>query len=89
MKKIHLFTIALLFTGNCAMQAQIEKSDNKKETEITVKDAQGKQVTIDLPEAMTQELDSLMHLYNKKIILNLIQTAICRMLILYMIRQFT
>lgn len=66
MKKIHLFTIALLFTGNCAMQAQIEKSDNKKETEITVKDAQGKQVTIDLPEAMTQELDSLMHLYNTK-----------------------
>lgn len=66
MKKIYLFTITLLFAGNCAMQAQIEKDDNKKETEITVKDAQGKQVTIDLPEAMTQELDSLMHLYNTK-----------------------
>lgn len=66
MKKIYLFTIALLFTGNCAIQAQVEKNDNKKETEITVKDAQGKQVTIDLPEAMTQELDSLMQLYNTK-----------------------
>ncbi|BCS84475.1 MULTISPECIES: lytic transglycosylase domain-containing protein [Prevotella] len=66
MKKIYLFTITLLFAGNCAMQAQVEKDDNKKETEITVKDAQGKQVTIDLPEAMTQELDSLMHLYNTK-----------------------
>ena len=66
MKKIYLFTITLLFAGNCAMQAQVEKDDNKKETEITVKNAQGKQVTIDLPEAMTQELDSLMHLYNTK-----------------------
>src|SRR5574344_2619955 len=66
MKKIYLFTIALLFVGNGAIQAQVEKNDNKKETEITVKDAQGKQVTIDLPEAMTQELDSLMQLYNTK-----------------------
>ena len=66
MKKIYLFAITLLFAGNCAMQAQVEKDDNKKETEITVKNAQGKQVTIDLPEAMTQELDSLMHLYNTK-----------------------
>ena len=66
MKKIYLFTIALLFVGNGAIQAQVEENDNKKETEITVKDAQGKQVTIDLPEAMTQELDSLMQLYNTK-----------------------
>lgn len=66
MKKIYLFTIALLFVGNGAIQAKVEKNDNKKETEITVKDAQGKQVTIDLPEAMTQELDSLMQLYNTK-----------------------
>ncbi len=66
MKKIYLFTIALLFVGNGGIQAQVEKNDNKKETEITVKDAQGKQVTIDLPEAMTQELDSLMQLYNTK-----------------------
>lgn len=34
MKKIYLFTIALLFVGNGAIQAQVEKNDNKKETEI-------------------------------------------------------
>jgi membrane-bound lytic murein transglycosylase D len=66
MKKIYLFTIALLFAGNCTIQAQVEKTDDKKETEITVTNAQGKQEVIDLPESMTQELDSLMHLYNTK-----------------------
>ena len=42
------------------MQAQSEDND----TEITVTNKNGKQEIIDIPEAMTYEVDSLLHLYH-------------------------
>ena len=68
MKKTYLIALSLLFFSTCKLQAQVvnnEESDND-ETEITVTNAQGKREVIDLPEAMTMELDSLMQLYNTK-----------------------
>lgn len=59
-KKILLATI--IFGSACALQAQTEKS-------ITVTREDGRQEEIDLPESMTQELDSLMNLYNAKVYL--------------------
>lgn len=50
----------MLFGGNCVMQAQNEKD------EITVTDNDGKEETIDLPEAMNYEVDSLLNLYYSK-----------------------
>lgn len=50
----------MLFGGNCVMQAQNEKD------EITVTDNEGKEETIDLPEAMNYEVDSLLDLYYSK-----------------------
>ena len=50
----------MLFGGNCVMQAQNEKD------EITVTDNEGKEETIDLPEAMNYEVDSLLNLYYSK-----------------------
>ena len=68
MKKTYLIALSLLFFSTCKLQAQVvnnEEGDND-ETEITVTNAQGKREVIDLPEAMTMELDSLMQLYNTK-----------------------
>lgn len=59
-KKILLATI--IFGSACTLQAQTEKS-------ITVTREDGRQEEIDLPESMTQELDSLMNLYNTKVYL--------------------
>lgn len=50
----------MLFGGNCVMQAQNEKD------EIIVTDNDGKEETIDLPEAMNYEVDSLLNLYYSK-----------------------
>ena len=50
----------MLFGGNCVMQAQNEKD------EIIVTDNDGKEETIDLPEAMSYEVDSLLNLYYSK-----------------------
>ena len=50
----------MLFGGNCVMQAQNEKN------EIIVTDNDGKEETIDLPEAMNYEVDSLLNLYYSK-----------------------
>ena len=50
----------MLFGGNCVMQAQNEKD------EIIVTDNNGKEETIDLPEAMNYEVDSLLNLYYSK-----------------------
>jgi membrane-bound lytic murein transglycosylase D len=63
MKKIYLLIATMIFGGTCAMQAQNENDNNK---EITVTNAEGKEEVIDLPEAMTYELDSLLRLYNSK-----------------------
>lgn len=50
----------MLFGDNCVMQAQNEKD------EIIVTDNDGKEETIDLPEAMNYEVDSLLNLYYSK-----------------------
>lgn len=61
MKKNTIIIITTLLLGfNCAMQAQ---TDNN---EITVKDNKGQDEVIDLPEAMSYELDSLLNLYYSK-----------------------
>lgn len=59
-KGLFIVIAAMFFGGNCVMQAQTEKD------EITVTDNDGKKEIIDLPEAMNQELDSLLNLYYSK-----------------------
>mgnify|MGYP003178703870 FL=1 len=61
-KKTLLFTVALLFAGNCMAQAQGSNDDN----EISVTDSKGNQEVIEFPEAMGYELDSLMNRYMAK-----------------------
>ena len=61
MKKNYLLIAAMIFGVTCAVQAQ-----NEDKKEITVTNAEGKEEVIDLPEAMTSELDSLLRLYNTK-----------------------
>ena len=61
MKKNYLLIAAMIFGATCAVQAQ-----NEDKKEITVTNAEGKEEVIDLPEAMTSELDSLLRLYNTK-----------------------
>ena len=45
------------------------QSNNKGQEVITVTNEKGQKEDIDLPEAMTDELDSLLRLYNAKIYL--------------------
>ena len=59
-KKVFKIIATMLFGGNCVMQAQNEKD------EIIVTDNDGKEETIDLPEAMNYEVDSLLNLYYSK-----------------------
>lgn len=60
-KKTFILVVAMLFAGNCVMQAQDDEDD-----EITVKDNKGNDEVIEFPEAMTYDLDSLMNLYMSK-----------------------
>lgn len=62
MKKIYLFIVTLLVVSSSSLQAQVVDDD----TEITVTNEKGENETFDLPEAMTSEIDSLLHLYNTK-----------------------
>lgn len=62
MKKIYLFIATMLFVFSSTLHAQVV--DDK--TEIIVTNEKGENETIDLPEAMTSEIDSLLHLYNTK-----------------------
>ena len=62
MKKIYLFIVTLLVVSSSSLQAQVVDDD----TEITVTNDKGENETFDLPEAMTSEIDSLLHLYNTK-----------------------
>lgn len=62
MKKIYLFIVTLLVVFSSSLQAQVVNDD----TEITVTNEKGENETFDLPEAMTSEIDSLLHLYNTK-----------------------
>ena len=68
MKKLYLLVFTLLSLPVVTMQAQVvdENETHDDETEITVTNAKGKKEVINLPEAMTMQLDSLMHLYNTK-----------------------
>lgn len=59
-KGVFIIIAAMLFGGNCVMQAQNEKD------EITVTDNDGKEEIIDLPEGMNYEVDSLLNLYYSK-----------------------
>lgn len=59
-KKVFIIIATMLFGSNCVMQAQNEKD------EIIVTDNDGKEETIDLPEAMNYEVDSLLNLYYSK-----------------------
>ena len=62
MKKIYLSIVTLLVISASSLQAQVVDDD----TEITVTNDKGENETFDLPEAMTSEIDSLLHLYNTK-----------------------
>lgn len=62
MRKIYLFTVTLLVAFSSSLQAQVADDD----TEITVTNEKGENETFDLPEAMTSETDSLLHLYHTK-----------------------
>ena len=68
MKKLYLLVFTLLSLPVVTMQAQVvdENETHDDETEFTDTNAKGKKEVIDLPEAMTMQLDSLMHLYNTK-----------------------
>ena len=65
MKK-YIISVALLFASNMAIQAQIEEDYEDDEDEITVTDDNGQEEVIEVPEAMTFELDSLLNLYMSK-----------------------
>lgn len=62
MKKIYLFIVTMLVVFSNQLYAQVIDD----ETEIIVTNQKGEKEAIDLPEAMTSEIDSLLHLYNTK-----------------------
>ncbi len=60
-KKISLWIALIIFGGTAPTLAQTNEEDA-----VTVTNYQGKKENIELPASMTQELDSLMNLYNTK-----------------------
>lgn len=68
MRKFYIVLLSLFFVGTCTINAQvdIEDDEDESETEVTVTNKEGKEEQIELPEAMTYELDSLLYLYNSK-----------------------
>ena len=62
MKRIYFFMTTMLIAFSSFVQAQTVDDD----TEIIVTNNKGENETIDLPEAMISEVDSLLHLYNTK-----------------------
>ena len=75
-KKLLWMLVAMLFTGNCALQAQTVIEDDEEEEddvemalgedEFSVTDEEGNEEVIEFPEAMTYDLDSLLNLYMSK-----------------------
>ena len=77
-KKWIWMLVAMLFTGNCALQAQTVIEDDEEdeedddvelalgEDEFAVTDEEGNEEVIEFPEAMTYDLDSLLNLYMSK-----------------------
>ena len=68
MRKFYIVLLSLFFAGTCTINAQvdIEDDEDESETEVTVTNKEGKEEQIELREAMTYELDSLLYLYNSK-----------------------
>ena len=77
MNKFYFTILAMLFAGTCNMQAQVEVEDEDDDEEeyyeddapdskIKVKNAKGEVEEIDLPEAMSTDVDSLLNLYNTR-----------------------
>lgn len=68
MRKFYIVLLSLFFADTCTINAQvdIEDDEDESETEVTVTNQEGKEEQIELPEAMTYELDSLLYLYNSK-----------------------
>lgn len=62
MNRIFLSIIALFVAGNCVIQAQTDNQGN----EFSVTSQDGNKAVIEVPEAMTTEIDSLMELYMSK-----------------------
>lgn len=72
-KRLFLMAAAIYFAGNSIALAQTESDDD----EITVTDEKGNKEVIEFPEAMGQELDSLMNLYMSRTYLD--ENNDCRM----------
>ncbi len=66
MKRKVTTVITSLILLCCTLPANAQMDDS---TEVTVTDAKGKKEVIDLPEAMTTEVDSMLHLYYNKVYL--------------------
>ena len=58
MKKIYLLIVAIILSCATPLLAQTNNEDDK---EITVTTENGNNEVIDLPESMTNELDSLLY----------------------------
>jgi membrane-bound lytic murein transglycosylase D len=76
-KKLLWLLVAMLFIGNCTLQAQTVIEDDEEEEEddvemalgedeFAVTDEEGNEEVIEFPEAMTYDLDSLLNLYMSK-----------------------
>ena len=76
-KKLLWMLVAMLFIGNCTLQAQTVIEDDEEEEEddvemalgedeFAVTDEEGNEEVIEFPEAMTYDLDSLFNLYMSK-----------------------
>ena len=75
--KLLWMLVAMLFIGNCTLQAQTVIEDDEEEEEddvemalgedeFAVTDEEGNEEVIEFPEAMTYDLDSLLNLYMSK-----------------------
>lgn len=60
------FKLLLIIMTSLCCAGNIQAQNNDDETEITVTNQHGKKEVIDLPEAMTSGVDSLLHLYNTR-----------------------
>lgn len=64
-------TFVLIAAAIIGFSTPILAQSDDNETEITVTNAEGKKEIIDLPEAMTNEYDSLLSVYNNRTYLNI------------------
>ena len=64
-------TLVLIAAAIIGFSTPVLAQSDDNETEITVTNAEGKKEIIDLPEAMTNEYDSLLSVYNNRTYLNI------------------